>query len=53
MHSWSQCLSSLQNNIREYYTMIQWIAQPIFEDPHQFEQSFIEPITRGGLQTSC
>lgn len=27
--------------------MIQFIAQPIFEDKHSFETSFIDPITRG------
>lgn len=27
--------------------MIQWISQPIFEDERSFENSFIEPITRG------
>lgn len=26
---------------------IQWIAQPVFEDAHSFEKSFIIPITRG------
>jgi hypothetical protein len=34
-------------SLQEYYVMVQWIAQPIFEDERSFEQSFIEPITRG------
>ena len=33
--------------------MIQWIAQPIFEDERSFAHSFIDPITRGKHMRAC
>lgn len=37
----------LQNNIKEYYTMISWIDQPILGDEADFTRQFIDPITQG------
>lgn len=33
--------------------MVQWIAQPIFEDERSFEHSFTKPIDRGEHVCAC
>ncbi len=41
----------LQNNIAEYYTMIDWIQQPILGGEAEFKKLFIDPITCGAPPT--